>query len=179
MTEQTKQTFIERLRIDRVKWLALLDEVDPRWRDIPGVVGQWSVRDLVVHIAVWENWGANIAHSLAEGRVWSSDELYGVAIPPDVAALPFDNFNIWLTNRSEGRTYDQVCADERAAYWRFIEAFERLSEADLSRESSEFPVVESFGRDTIWELMANQTFGHYAEHSDNLRAWLDARIAST
>ena len=172
MSDMTKQAFIDRLRIDRVKWLALLEQAPPERREEPDVVGQWSLRDLVVHIAVWENWGANVAHAIAEGRAWSNDELFGVVIPPEVAALDFDTFNVWLTSRHDGRTYAQVTTDERAAYWRFVEAFEQLNEADLPSPASAFPVVASFAGDTLWDLMANQSFAHYNEHAESVRAWL-------
>jgi len=171
MTDMTKQAFIDRLRIERIKWLALLEQVPPERREEPGVVGQWSVRDLVVHVAVWENWGANVAHSITEGRAWSNDELFGVTIPPEVAALDFDSFNVWLTSRSDGRSYAQATTDERAAYWRFAEAFEKLNEADLPKPASTFPVLAAFVDDTLWDVMANQVFGHYNEHAENVRAW--------
>ena len=179
MTDMTKQAFIDRLRIERVKWLALLDEVPPERRAEPGVVGQWSAHDLVAHLAVWETWGANVAHAIREGRAWSNDELFAITVPADVAALDFDAFNVWLTERYAGRSYAQVCGDERAAYWRFIEAFEQLDAADLPKPSSDFPVIAAFGGDTLWELMANQTFSHYDEHAKNVRAWLAANRAST
>ena len=179
MTEMTKQAFIERLRIERIKWLALLDEVPPERREEPGVVGQWSVRDLVAHVAVWENWGANVAHSIAEGRAWSREELYGVTIPPEVAALPFDDFNVWLTRQADGRNYVQVTADERAAYWRFVEAFESLNEADLPKPASSFTVLATFTEDTLWDILAAQVYDHYIEHTTSVRAWLDAHATAT
>lgn len=171
----TKRAFLERLRLERIKWLALLDWVDPAWRDEPGVVGKWSLRELVAHVGVWEAWGANVARAISDGGVWTDGALLGLTIPPQVAALDFDPFNEWLTDQHAAQPYAHVAAYEARAYHDFIAAFEALDESYLSQQSREFPVVQRFGDDSIAELLANQTYGHWREHAASVRAWLAPR----
>lgn len=174
----TKRVFLECLRAERIMWLALLDRVEPAWRDEPGVVGKWSVRELVAHVGVWEAWGANVARAVTDGGVWSDEALFGLTIPPQVAALDFDPFNEWLTDQSAAKPYAQVAADEAHAYRTFIAAFEALDEALLSKHSREFSVIERFGDDRLSELLANQTYEHWREHAASVRAWLAVRASS-
>lgn len=175
MTEQTKQAFLARLRDERKRWLALLDEVDRAWVDEPGVVGKWSVRELVAHVAVWETWGANVARSVVDGRDWGNSALFEVTIPPEDAALDYDTLNEWLTDQRAGQSYEQVVADEAQAYQRFVEAFEALDESDLPRPAREFPATVLYVEDTVWSVMKNQSYHHWEEHTEDLEPWLARR----
>lgn len=171
----SKRAFLERLRTERIEWLALLDRADPAWRDEPGVVGKWSLRELVAHIGVWEAWGANVVRAVTDGGDWTDDALLGLTIPPQVAALDFDPFNEWLTDQHAAQPYAQVAAYEERAYQDFIAAFEALDESWLSKQSREFSIIERFGDDRLSELLANQTYEHWREHAASVRAWLTPR----
>jgi hypothetical protein len=175
MADMTKQSFLEQMRLERVKWLALLDEVAPAWRDEAGVCGIWSIRDLVAHVGIWESWGAKVARTVTEGRYAGRNSLFDVEIPADVATLEFDPFNEWLVEQHAGETYAQVVDYERDAYRRFVDAFTALDEADLGRGARDFPATALFDGDTLGELMAGQAHDHWREHAAQIRAWLAER----
>src|SRR5918999_5462853 len=43
----------------RRRFLAALDDVDPAMATTPGIVGEWSARDLVAHVAWWCDHGSD------------------------------------------------------------------------------------------------------------------------
>jgi hypothetical protein len=120
-----------------------------------GVIEEWSVKDLLGHIAFWATRAANTLTMVAAGR---ADEVTG---PGSDAEL--NEWNAREAAAREGKTLAQLneeCANAHAAARAALEAFpgERLDEPCRSNT-----VVFSFGADT---------FAHYHEHASQVRAWL-------
>lgn len=55
-TVTSKAELLATLRAERVRWEALLAEVDGARMTEPGVEGEWSVKDAIAHITVYERW---------------------------------------------------------------------------------------------------------------------------
>ena len=49
-----KETIITELIRSRKEIIDLLDGVSQDWMEIPGVIEQWSLKDLLVHLTRWE-----------------------------------------------------------------------------------------------------------------------------
>lgn len=50
----TKAELLDAMRSGRARWEDLLAEVETGRMDEPGVVGAWSVRDVVAHVSAYE-----------------------------------------------------------------------------------------------------------------------------
>jgi hypothetical protein len=50
----TKTELLEKIRSSREALVKTLDSVPPERRDQPGVSGDWSVKDILVHLNYWE-----------------------------------------------------------------------------------------------------------------------------
>ena len=46
----TKAEFLDRLRSGRAEWDALIAQIDEAQMTEPGVVGDWSVKDIIAHV---------------------------------------------------------------------------------------------------------------------------------
>ncbi len=122
----------------------------------PGVAGDWSVKDMLAHIAWYEREEADVYGEVSgEGSpLWN---------------VPQEPRNRILFEQARGRPLEEVLADFREAHERFLGVIERLSEEDLARPgrfpgtSPEWPP---------WRKIAVHSCDHDQEHIDMIRAWL-------
>ena len=56
---KTKAELVDAMRAKRAAWEALLDEVGEARMIEPGVDGEWSVKDVIAHVTVYERWTLN------------------------------------------------------------------------------------------------------------------------
>jgi hypothetical protein len=159
--EMTKTELLARIRAQRERLEATLAEVDDAHMTQPGVVGAWSVKDILAHIAVWEGrmvgWLAEILRgevpeALAPGQTWDGlDQL---------------NEQTYLENRD--RPLEEVQAEFGASFRRAWDAVEAAPEAVLL-DPDRYPWREG---EPVWHIVAANTFWHYPEHGASIRAWL-------
>jgi hypothetical protein len=133
-------------RIDDA-WSDFLDAIDgiPDERmDEPGVAGEWSVKNLLGHIAFWEDRATgHIERALAGLPDEESDEVVEGLNAQDHAAR-------------QGR----CVSEERAALHRAHAAVTELLES-----------VEGLDAGDLDEAVRWDTYQHYAEHAPDIRAW--------
>ena len=130
-----------------------VDAVDLELATTPGIVGDWSVRDLVVHVAYWCEHGTDALLLAADGR--------GAAFAYDTADT--DRMNAEL--ESEARATPPAAATDREerAYAAFAEAIRGMDPALLS--------LRLGNGDTVEEVIRYDGPEHYAEHAAQVRAW--------
>jgi Mycothiol maleylpyruvate isomerase N-terminal domain len=130
-----------------------VDAVDIELVRAPGIVGDWSVRDLVVHVAFWCEHGSEALRLAAIGR--------GAEFDYDSAQT--DRMNADL--EAEARRTSPTAAAEReeAAYGAFRDAIAGLDPTLLS--------LRLGNGDTVEEVIRYDGPGHYAEHTAQIRAW--------
>lgn len=140
----------------RADFLDALATVDADLVTVPGVMDDWSVRDLVVHVAFWANHAAGALDLATAGRgeefAYSSEQT--------------DAMNARVLE--EGRTVSpaDALAREEAA---FIGLRDRL--AALDRALLEHRLGNG---DTVEDVIRYDGPDHYAEHTAHLRAWFGA-----
>jgi hypothetical protein len=161
--EMTKAELLAQIRAERDRLEATLAEVDEARVGQPGVVGVWSVKDLLVHIAAWETlmvgWleeiqRGEVPEALAPGSSW--DELDAL------------NEQIYLENRD--RPLEEVQADFFVSFERAWNAVEKVPE-ELLIDPEQAPWREGH---PLWQLVAANTFWHYQEHRASIDVWLAA-----
>jgi Mycothiol maleylpyruvate isomerase N-terminal domain len=134
-------------------FLDALGVIDADLVTVPGVMEDWSVRDLVVHVAAWSEHGAAALELATSGR--------GAEFGYSKAQTDAMNERIL----AEGRTTSPAAAltrEERA----FAAFRERVAELPLEA----YTTVLGNG-DTIEEVIRYDGPDHYAEHTAHLRAW--------
>ncbi len=147
-----------------MKRIRTLDRLDAAWRDLldsyvdltdadllsPGVTGNWSVRDIVAHVTVWEEEALkHLPHILDGGRPPRYSVTYG----------GIDAFNALMTERLRGVPLPEVLARREKVHRRLVDYLESVPGDQLLRETR-------FRRRLRFD-----TFGHYPKHAAGIRAW--------
>ena len=134
-------------------FIQALSHVDADLVTVPGVMDDWSVRDLVVHVAFWSEHGADALALAAAGR--GEEFAYSTA--------ETDAMNARIL--AEGRSISPAAAlaREDAAFTAFRTGFVAL-------DPSLLPLRLGNG-DTVEEVVRYDGPEHYAEHTAHLRAW--------
>ena len=133
-----------------------LADVDEDLVTTPGVMEEWSVRDLVVHVAAWAEHAAEAIDLATSGR--GGEFSYSTA--------ETDAMN------------ERILADARAtspaaALEREETAFAGLRERVAALDPSVLPIGLGNG-DTVEEVIRYDGPEHYAEHTAHVRAWFGA-----
>ena len=137
----------------REAFLEVLEDVDLELATVPGVMEDWSVRDLVYHVAVWCEHGSEAIDLAAHGRAAS------------FAYSPGDTDAMNASILADGRAVSPVdaLAREEGAFEGFRARIAGLDEALLA--------LELGNGDTVEEVIVYDGPEHYAEHTAHLRSW--------
>jgi hypothetical protein len=137
----------------RDAFLDVLTAVDLELATVPGVMEDWSVRDLVYHVAVWSEHGSEAIDLAAHGRAAS------------FAYSPGDTDAMNAGFLADGRAVSPADALARAeaAFEGFRARIAGLDEALLA--------LELGNGDTVEEVIVYDGAEHYAEHTAHLQSW--------
>ncbi len=132
---------------------AALDDVDPALLTTPGLVGDWSARELVAHLGYWTGHAADALHAAEDGR----------AAEFDVEALDVEARNATVARVAAATDFETVRMREEAS---FDALLDRLRDADPAW------LVERTGSgDTVEHVLREDGAEHYREHADDIRGW--------
>lgn len=140
----------------RDDFLDALGDVDADLVTVPGVMDDWSVRDLVVHVAAWAEHASEALELATSGR--GGEFAYSTG--------DTDAMNVRILEAARATSPSAALAREEAA---FADLRSRVAELD--------PALLTLGLgngDTVAEVIAYDGAEHYAEHTAHLRAWFAA-----
>jgi hypothetical protein len=120
---------------------------------VPGVTGNWSVKDVLAHVTTWEGEALKYIPLLrAGGR------------PPRYVTFGgLDAFNAKRSAEKRRRSLATVLRQLDDTHRRLRALIERLPEAELARETR------------VRRRIRLETFGHYPEHAAAIRRWRERR----
>lgn len=136
----------ERFAIVSADFLALASQVPAERAEEPGVCGNWSVNELVAHMAAWDWEGERYFRELHADS--------GASQPDDVEA-----FNAAAVDERHGQTWGETLDELRRANMTFAASLANVSTGD--REA-----------DPRYASWLSAIVGHYEEHTMQIRAWL-------
>jgi hypothetical protein len=137
----------------RTAFRAAFADVDRDLLTAPGLLGDWSARDLVAHVAFWADHGADALALAAAGR--AGEYVDDGTQTDDVNAARFAV--------SQGMSPDEAADDEARAFTRFRDA--------LAGIDGELLDVKLGSGDTVEEMIRYDGPEHYAGHTAHVRAW--------
>jgi hypothetical protein len=137
----------------RTEFLDALGDVDPALLTSPGLVGEWSAREVVAHLGYWAGHAAEAIHHAEQGRL---DEF-------DAGAPSVDERNA-VVARVAGET-DLATVRSREEL-----AFEALRKRILGVDPEWLAERDADG-DTLEEIIQDDGADHYREHTRHIRAW--------
>ncbi len=143
------------LQRERDAFFELLTRVAPESMTTPGLVGDWSGRDLIAHVGYWVGNAVEVIHEVEQGRV---DEV-GAGKPPT------DEVNETVARIARQTALETVRKREAASAEALVD---RLSSLDPTLLALTLPDGA-----TLAEGIREDGSDHYREHTEALRAALD------
>jgi hypothetical protein len=151
MTEE----LVTALEAARADFLDALANVDADLVTVPGVMEDWSVRDLVVHVAAWAEHATRALDLASEGR--------GAEF--DYSTQQTDAMNNAILAEGRGISPAAALAREEAAFGALRDRVAGLDPALLD--------LRLGNGDRVADVIHYDGPEHYAEHTAHLRAWFE------
>jgi len=122
----------------------------------PGVTGTWSIKDIILHVASWEEEALrHLPHILAGGRPPRYSVLYG----------GIDAFNAQTTERNRSLSVGEALRQRDETHRRLVDFIQTVPE-------------DQFITDTRFRRRLRlDTYGHYRTHTAAIRRWRPKRSA--
>jgi len=158
-----KKELLEALEDERQEILNLLEDVTDEAMLEPGTAGDWSVKDILAHIAHWE--GQLITLLFQAQR--------GVKKPTTVhfSKETTDEVNQRWYIASKDRALEMVWQDWLGVRRQTIRRVDEFSEEDLNNPQL-YPWQDGV---PLWQWIVNDALEHEEEHADQIREWLERR----
>ena len=150
----TTQRLIDELTAARQDLLDALDRVSPASMTTPGLVGEWSGRELIAHVGYWAGNAVEVIHAVEEGR---ADEV-GEGKPPT------DEVNETVARVARETDLATVRKREAATIEVLLERLRRLDPSLLDARLPDGATLE--------QGIAEDGADHYREHAATLRQTL-------
>ena len=149
----------EILREERARWRAVLAAVGPQRLDVPGVEGTWSVKQIVAHLTWYEGVIVEGAQTLLRGDPF---------VRTGLRALSIDERNVLLAEESRVQSVHDVLAESERVFGQLLAVIAACPE-DLLNDPRRLGLPDDVAP---WTLVANNSYAHYQEHAQAIRAWL-------
>ena len=130
----------------------VLDRVPDDETEVPGVVGAWSVKDLMGHVATWD---AEALRALSQFLIDSDTSAL-------VAWADVDVFNARESKRKSATSVAEMYRALEQTHLELVELLSGLDEVDIARNEVETRI-------------RIDTYDHYPEHRDQIARWLEGR----
>jgi len=156
---------LEKIEAEKAQWEELLSEVDGHRVDEPGVVGDWTFKDVVAHISAWRQ--RSLDRLEAASRSESSPApRWPIALDTD------DEVNAWIYEANRDRSANDVLRESRELFDRLRDIVQAFPESELS-EPTRFEWMD--GQALGAAILDSSYFGHlHDEHEPDIRNWLAA-----
>ena len=123
----------------------------------PGVMGDWSVQDILAHVTTWEDEALkHLPLIIAGGRP-----------PRYVTYGGIDAFNAQMTERKRGLSLGEVQQQLDETHRRLIDFIQSA------------PTDQLTGETRCRRRLRLDTYGHYPTHGEAIREWRKRRVASS
>jgi uncharacterized damage-inducible protein DinB len=150
---------LDALRASRAALLEAIDGLTPERLLQPRAVGEWSVRDVLQHVSLWEAELVRLLAHVEQGRRPTGDAL---SRRPDFAKI-----NARWQAETRDRPLESVLEDLHGVRRQTIRRIEDLSEGELTRVR---PEAWLHGN-PLWRWVAEYSFEHELEHTEQIRTF--------
>jgi hypothetical protein len=128
----------------------------------PGVVGDWSVKDILVHLSLWEAELVTLLWQARQGRKPTTAQL-----SPDTV----DELNARWYPIHKDRALDKVLEDFHAVRRQTARRVEAFTDQELA-DPELFAWLDG---EPLERWIAEDSYGHEAEHMAQIVAWRGSR----
>lgn len=161
MTEQMdKDQILKEMRTSYAALEEILVPLDGAQMKTEGIIANWSIKDILAHIAAWHH------RLLAWLHAAIQNEEPTISGPDSVEEMDALNAQFYFENKS--RSLDEVLTDFRTTYQQIMDIVQGMSQDDLTNPDR-FSWAQ--GRPLL-DLIAGDTYEHYQEHIKQIQEWL-------
>ncbi|MBA2286507.1 MAG: ClbS/DfsB family four-helix bundle protein [Ktedonobacteraceae bacterium] len=160
-----KTTLLNTIQTEYAHFESLVAPLNEAQLCTPLTAEDWSIKDIMAHIAVWEQICAR----------WLEEFLRGVTPQPAERLDQGSNERIYRENRD--RPLAEVQELFQSAHQQFLhqvnQLFHTLSEEDINA-SQRFAWTESWPGASLIAAIADNSYEHYYDHAQHIRRLLDS-----
>ncbi len=153
-----KSKILRNLTDSHDKFFRVIEGLSDEAIQEPGVIGNWSVKDIMAHISRWEAEMVKMLWQMQEGQ--RTD--YELSFERNI-----DDLNSQWQKEMASRSLSQTIADFNAVRKQTIRRLEAFSDEDLS-DPDRFPDLKG---QPLENLIAGNSFEHEAEHAAQIKVW--------
>jgi hypothetical protein len=153
-----KAEILAALEAGREAFLELIEDISEEEMEQPGVVEDWSVKDILAHLTRWEAELIKLLWQARQGEKPTTIHFTSVKI---------DETNARWHAESQSRSLERVLDDFHGVRNQTIRRVEAFSNKDLT-DPNRFPWL---GGQPLSKWIAGDSFEHEAEHAADIRRW--------
>jgi len=169
MAKTNKDIFLARLMRERDKFELLINRIGfTRRLTLPGVSGKLSIKDLLAHLLVYEQYIADRMYEIQQGESYHPSRTQNALDAfldqfgyPDLGSPLVDEETPmeWVVEKYRSVSLEDIVTQELNAFASIVASLEKMSEEVINKHN-------------LYERVANNTYKHYREHSRDIRSWL-------
>jgi len=157
-----KNELLIELEESREKFLDTLEGLPQDQWILPGVVGEWSIKDILAHLSRWEAELVKFLWQARQGERPTTIHLTQVDVD--------ETNRLWFID-SRTRSLDRILDDFHAVRNQTLLRVEAFSDNELN-DPKKYPWLSSRA---LWEWVASDSFEHEAEHAVQIATWRKKR----
>jgi hypothetical protein len=151
-----KSDVVEDLKNARADFLSALEGLTPEQMMRPGVVGFWSIKDILSHLVAWES-----------EVVTALNQAQNKKMPSILKIEDIDEWNEEQYHANARRLLDPAWVDFEGVHRMLIKMIEDYNERDFT-DNRRYPWME--GEPLAYLIEENATM-HERDHAADIRAW--------
>ena len=156
-----KPALLEVIHKERKNLETLLEGLTDAQKVESGVEADWSIKDIMAHIAAWERLAQDRIHATMTGEPLKISVITGDDF--------VDQFNANVFEENKDLPLDTVEKEFKESFLAFVTQIESLENDVLSKK-----LPFDWARDlTAKVLISANTHWHYLEHANSIAKWLD------
>jgi len=166
MIERATPAEIQAIIMDeKANWQQVVDQVGRDRMEEPGVMGDWTFKDLAAHLTGWRD------HTIRQIEA-GADGLPNAAPQWPDHLTEDDEINDWIYQQNRDRPLEDVLNEADNSFNRLAKATGRLSEDQLNDPE----LFDWTGSRSLANVMVNgMFFGHYyEEHEPDVQAFANS-----
>lgn len=163
----SKAELISRIASERRALEDVLARIPAEDMLIAGVVGWWSVKDTLAHLAMWYSRAVTLLFQAERGR--------SLQVPRS-SAPDWADINARDYESQKDRPLDRIQADFHGSHQQLIKRLSAWTDEAALFDPRRYPALQ--GR-TLADYVWDYTSGHSAEHRAQIEAWLANRAGTS
>lgn len=153
-----KDAVMDALEDEREKFMEAIDGLTEAQMIEPGVSGDWSIKDILYHLSMWEAELVRLLWQASHGDKPTTAQIVGE---------PVDTVNAVWYAQGKDRPLERVLDDFAAVRKQTVRRVEALSDKDFD-DPRRYPWLNER---PLWDWIATDSFEHESEHAEQIRQW--------